>query len=131
MPSHAGPRLTTKNNLVFSLDTGDSSNGITPLGCGGFYGSTQGVKDIVNGTLYQFQNGMKLTGRNFYTAFAIDYPEGSYGGDAAYRNGITPGYDVRSGAKLYDTSRALHLWVWNNKDSSWVADSFFYGYNNS
>jgi hypothetical protein len=128
MPSHAGPKTLGKENLVFALDTGDSSNGITPLGCGGFYGSTQGVKDIVNGTIYQFANGMKLTGRNFYTAFAIDYPEGSYGGDAANRNGITPGYDVRSGTKTYDTSRALHLWVWNNKDSSWVADSFFHGY---
>jgi hypothetical protein len=128
MPSHAGPRTLKKENLVFLADTNDTTLGITSLGCGGFTTSNQGIKNIVDGTIYQFQNGMKLTGRDFFTAFAIDYPEGSYGGDAVNRNGITPGYDVRLGTKTYDTSRALHLWVWNNKTNSWVADSFFHGY---
>jgi hypothetical protein len=130
MPSHAGPNTAGESNLVFALDTHDSSNGITPLGCGGFNGSTQGIKNILNNNVYQFVNGLKLSGRDYFTAIAIDYPEGSYGGDAAYRQGITPGYDVRSGGKLYDASRALHLWVYNNDTNSWIdngATTYFRG----
>ena len=120
MPSHAGPNTLGESNLVFAIDTHDTSNGITPLGCGGFVGNTQGVKNLLTGTTYSFLNGMKLSGRTYYTAFAIDYPEGSYGGDGASRQGITPGYDVRSGGKLYDASRSLHLWVFNNDTNSWI-----------
>ena len=130
MPTSVGPNPSGDSNLVFAIDTYDFFNGITPLGCGGFNGSTQGIKNILNNTLYTFENGMKLTGRTYYTAFAIDYPESSYGGDAASRQGITPGYDVRSGAKLYDASRALHLWVWNNDTNSWIdngATTYFRG----
>ena len=130
MPSHAGPNTLGESNLVFAIDTHDTSNGITPLGCGGFVGSTQGVKNILTGTTYSFLNGMKLSGRTYYTSFAIDYPESSYGGDAINRQGITPGYDVRSGGKLYDASRSLHLWVFNNDTNSWIdngATTYFRG----
>jgi hypothetical protein len=130
MPTAVGPNTLGESNLVFAIDTHDTSNGITPLGCGGFVGSTQGVKNILTGTTYSFVNGMKLSGRTYYTAFAIDYPEGSYGGDGAGRQGITPGYDVRSGGKLYDASRALHLWVFNNDTNSWIdngATTYFRG----
>ncbi len=130
MPTHAGPNITSESNLVFAIDTHDTSNGITPLGCGGFNGSNQGVKNLLNGVIYPFVNGMTLSARNYFTAIAIDYPEGSYGGDAAYRQGITPGYDVRSGGKLYDASRALHLWVYNNDTNSWIdneATTYFRG----
>jgi hypothetical protein len=130
MPVSSGPDLLGESNLVFALDTHDTSNGITPLGCGGFNGSTQGVKNLLNGDVYQFINGMKLSGRDYYTSFAIDYPEWAYGGDAANRQGITPGYDVRSGGKLYDASRALHLWVYNNDTNSWIdngATTYFRG----
>ena len=130
MPTAGGPNTLGESNLVFAIDTHDTSNGITPLGCGGFNGSTQGVKNILTGTTYSFANGMKLSGRTYYTAFAIDYPESSYGGDGASRQGITPGYDVRSGGKLYDASRALHLWVFNNDTNSWIdngATTYFRG----
>ena len=130
MPTSSGPNTLGESNLVFAIDTHDTSNGITPLGCGGFVGSTQGVKNILTGTTYSFLNGMKLSGRTYYTAFAIDYPEGSYGGDGASRQGITPGYDVRSGGKLYDASRSLHLWVFNNDTNSWIdngATTYFRG----
>jgi hypothetical protein len=130
MPVSSGPDLLGESNLVFAIDTHDTSNGITPLGCGGFNGSTQGVKNLLTGTVYPFTNGMKLSGRDYYTSFAIDYPEGSYGGDGANRQGITPGYDVRSGGKLYDASRALHLWVYNNDTNSWIdngATTYFRG----
>jgi hypothetical protein len=130
MPTSSGPNTLGESNLVFAIDTHDTSNGITPLGCGGFVGSTQGVKNILTGTTFSFTNGMKLSGRTYYTAFAIDYPESSYGGDGAGRQGITPGYDVRSGGKLYDASRALHLWVFNNDTNSWIdngATTYFRG----
>jgi hypothetical protein len=127
MPSSLGFRNTAKDSLVFSIDTHDTSNCVTPLGCGGFNTSTQGIKNILTGTTALFQNGLRISNRDFYTAFAIDYPEGSYGGDAANRQGITPGYNVRSGGKTYDASRSLHLWVWNNDTNTWVADSFFRG----
>ena len=119
MPSRIGPS-GKKDNLLLSIDTHDVVNGITPLGCGGFNGSTQGIKNILDGTVYQFINGLKLSGRNYFTSFAIDYPEWAYGGDAASRQGISIGYDVRSGGGLYGASRALHLWVWNNDTNSWI-----------
>jgi len=130
MPTSSGPNTLGESNLVFAIDTHDTSNGITPLGCGGFNGSTQGVKNVLTGTVYPFTNGMKLSGRDYYTSFAIDYPESSYGGDGAGRQGITQGYDVRSGGKLYDASRALHLWVYNNDTNSWIdngATTYFRG----
>lgn len=130
MPSSSGPNTAGESNLVFAIDTHDITNGITPLGCGGFNGSTQGIKNILAGTTYSFINGIKLTGRNYFTVFAIDYPESAYGGDAANRQGITPGYDVRAGGKLYDASRALHLWVYNNDTNSWIdngATTYFRG----
>lgn len=120
MPAAGGPKISGKESLVFLTDTNDVTLGITPLGCGGFTTANQGIKNILDGTIYPFMNGMKLTGRDYFTAFAIDYPESSYGGDAANRQGITPGYDVRSGGKLYDASRALHLWVYNNDTNSWI-----------
>ena len=124
MPSAAGPIASAKQNLVFTLDSHDMPNGATPLGCGGFNGSTQGVKDLISGTLYTFENGMKLNNRTYYTAFAIDYPEGAYGGDAAGANGIYLGYNVRGGSLVYYSSRALHLWVWNNDTNSWIEGYF-------
>ena len=130
MPTSSGPNTLGESNLVFAIDTHDTTNGITPLGCGGFNGSTQGVKNLLTGTIYPFINGMKLTGRSYFTSFAIDYPESAYGGDAASRQGIATGYDVRSGGGLYGASRALHLWVYNNDTNSWIdngATTYFRG----
>ena len=124
MPSHAGPNIVGESNLVFALDTYDSSNGITPLGCGGFEGSTQGVKNILNNSVYQFVNGLKLSGRTYYTAAGISYPEWTYGGDIAGANGLYLGYNVRGGTNVYGASRSLHLWVWNNQTNSWVSGYF-------
>ena len=124
MPSAAGPIASAKQNLVFTLDSHDMPNGATPLGCGGFNGSTQGIKDLISGTLYTFENGMKLTNRTYYTAFGISYPEGSYGADAAGVNGLYLGYNVRGGTNVYGASRSLHLWVWNNQTNSWISGYF-------
>jgi hypothetical protein len=120
MPSSSGFRNTAKDSLVYAMDTYDTGNCVTPLGCGGFNNSTQGIKNILTGTTALFQNGLRISNRDFYTAFAIDYPEGSYGGDAASRQGITPGYNVRSGGKIFGYGRALHHSIWDNDSQSWV-----------
>jgi hypothetical protein len=99
----------------------------TALGCGLYNGSTDGVVNIVNQQVYSFSNKVYSKNKNYFTAFAIDYPEGSYGGDAAGREGLTPGLNVRSGAKTYEADRALHLWAWNELTNSWIADTYFTG----
>jgi hypothetical protein len=124
MPSAAGPIASAKQNLVFAIDTHDMPNGATSLGCGGFNGSTQGVKDLISGNLYTFENGMKLTNRTYYTAAGISYPEGNYGADIAGANGLYLGYNVRGGTNVYGASRSLHLWVWNNQTNSWISGYF-------
>jgi hypothetical protein len=120
MGTSAGPRQTTKGNLIFAIDSADFPNSAMPLGGGDTNGVTQGMRSNVNGLILQFTNGLKIEGRDYYTAFAIDYPEGNYGGDAANRQGITPGYNVRSGGKVYGFGRALHYAVWDRITEAWV-----------
>jgi len=127
MPTSSGPRNTAKSNLVFALDTYDTSNCVTPLGCGGWNNSTQGIKDILTGVAALYQNGLRISNRTFYTAFGISYPEGSYGGDAAGCQGLSSGYNVRTYGNVYGASRSLHLWVWDNNTNTWVPDSYFRG----
>lgn len=127
MPTSSGPRNTAKSNLVFALDTYDTSNCVTPLGCGGWNNSTQGIKDILTGVTALYQNGLRISNRTFYTAFGISYPEGSYGGDAAGCQGLSSGYNVRTYGNVYGASRSLHLWVWDNNTNTWVPDSYFRG----
>jgi hypothetical protein len=126
MGSFSGPKIAS-NGLVLSIDANNQKS-ISPLGCTGFSGAAQLVKNLVSSRdTTSSTTGVRLSNLTFYTAFAIDYPEGSIGGDAAGRQGITPGFNVRTGTKVYDASRALHLWVWNNDTSSWVSDSYFHG----
>jgi hypothetical protein len=124
MGSSAGPRQPTKGNLIFSIDAADFPNSAMPLGGGDTNGVTQGMRSNVNGLTLQFTNGLRLTNRDFYTAIGVSYPEGSYGGDAANRQGITPGYNVRSGGQTYGASRSLNLYVWDRPTSSWIEGYF-------
>jgi hypothetical protein len=126
MGASAGPNVIS-NGLVFAVDTA-SHRSISGLGCTDFNNAPQLLKNIISplSTITSF-NGVRLGNVDFYTAFGIDYPEGSFGGDAANRQGITPGFNVRSGTKTYDASRALHLWVWNNDTAAWVPSNFFNG----
>ncbi len=122
----AGPNVL-RNGLLFAIDSAGPSS-ISPLGCTGFNNAPQLLKNLIsrNDTITSY-NGVRLANMSFYTTFGISYPEGSYGGDAASRQGVTPGYDVRSGSKTYDASRSLHMWVWNENTQSWVPDSYFRG----
>jgi hypothetical protein len=116
------------NGLVLALDTANQKC-ISPLGCTGFNNAPQLVKNLVStsDTINSYGD-VRLGNLNYYTVFAIDYPESSYGGDAASRQGITPGYNVRSGAKTFDFGRALNYAVYNNPTQSWVKTSVYDSY---
>lgn len=121
------PRIVT-DGLVFHLDVSNRKC-ISPLGCTGFNNAPQLVKNLVStsDTINSY-NGVKLGNLSYYTVFAIDYPEGSYGGSAANRDGITPGYNVTSGTKTFDFGRALNYAVYNNPTQSWVKTSIYDSY---
>lgn len=120
------PKIVT-DGLVLCIDAANQK-GISPLGNNSFNGARELTKNLLSKD-YNIQsvNGVRLGNLDYYTIFAIDFPEGNFGDDAAGRHGITPGFDVRSGTKLYNASRALHFWVWDPKTSSWLSDSFFNG----
>ena len=120
MGTSAGPREPNRSNLVFHVDSQDIVNSATALGAGEWNGNNEGIKDRISQVVAPFSNGVRLAGRDYFTAFAIDYPEWTFGGDAASRHGITPGYNVRSGGKVFDYGRALNYAVWDNKTSAWV-----------
>jgi len=119
-----GPNVS-EDGLVLALDAANQKC-ISPLGCTGFNNAPQLVKNIISqlDTINSY-NGVKLGNLNYYTVFAIDYPEGSYGGDGASRQGITPGYNVRSGGKTFDFGRALNYAVYNNITQSWVKTTIY------
>jgi hypothetical protein len=121
------PRTVT-DGLVFSLDVANRKC-VSPLGCTGFNDAPQLVKNLVStsDTINSY-NGVKLGDLSYYTIFAIDYPEGSFGGSAAGRDGITPGYNVTSGTKTFDFGRALNYAVYNNPTQSWVKTSIYDSY---
>jgi hypothetical protein len=126
MATSGGPKIPT-DGLVLHLDAANHRC-ISPLGNNLFNGAKELATNLLPSN-YNIQsvNGVYIGNLNFYTAFAIDYPEGSFGGDAAGRQGITLGLNVRSGSKTYDASRSLHLWVWNNDTNTWISSSFFNG----
>ena len=111
--------------LVFALDVANKKC-ISPIGCTGFNNAPQLVKNLVSlsDTINSY-NGVKLGNLSYYTVFAIDYPEGSYGGSAAGRDGITPGYNVTSGTKTFDFGRALNYAVWNKDTESFVKTTVY------
>ena len=124
MSVKGGPNFVT-DKLVFCVDP-FNDKGTPNIGCGA-YNSDKKIYDLIGRALNTSFGNVLLSNRTFYTAFGISYPESSYGGDAASRNGLTQGFNVRSGSKTFDSSRSLHMWVWNNDTGGWVADSYFHG----
>jgi hypothetical protein len=126
MSAYSGPAIVD-DGLVFSYDAA-SPLCINASGCVGYNNAPQLIKNLISPLdVISSSSTLRLGNLSYYTAFSIDYPESSFGGDAVSRQGITPGFNVRSGSKTYDASRSLHLWVWNNETSTWVPDSFFRG----
>ena len=108
-----------RTGLVFSVDPFDIGYSTPAIGCGLFNGAAS-VRCQVSGATLPFINNVKLANRSYFTAFAIDYPEGNYGGNAAQRDGITPGYNALTGSKLSDFGRALNYLIYSYDSSSWV-----------
>ena len=127
MSSRSGTILSGRQDAYFVIDTHNIPSGVSPIGCGGYNGSTDGVTNQINNLKSLFINGLRLSNKTYYTGFGISYPEYNWGGDAASRDGITQGYDVRGGSKTYGASRALNMYVWDNDTNAWVGDSFFRG----
>jgi hypothetical protein len=126
MSIFAGPKIV-EDGLVFSIDAANRKF-ISPLGNNSFNGAAEIIRSTIPGITVNSFNGVSLGNLNYYTVFAIDFPEGTYGGDAAGRHGMTPGLNVRSGTKTYDASRSLHMWVWNNDTNAWLSSSYFNGF---
>jgi hypothetical protein len=121
------PSIVT-NGLVLCLDAANRK-GISPAGCTEFINAPQLVKNLCSPSdVINSFGGVKLGNLNYFTIFSIDYPEGSYGGDAAARDGITPGYNVRSGNKSFDFGRALNYAVWNKDTQTFVKTSVYDSY---
>lgn len=126
MATAGGPDII-EDGLVLALDAANNK-GISPAANEEFNNSDQFVKNLIDRSQsISVNNGVKVGNLNYYTAFAISYPEGNYGGSAASRDGITPGFNVTSGTKTYDCSRDLNMFVFNDDTDSWVADSYFNG----
>lgn len=123
----SGPNIAT-GGLTFSMDVANPKC-INASSCVGYNTATQLIKNLVSpADVTSSSSTLRLGNLTYFTAFSIDYPESSYGGAAASRQGVTPGFNVTSGTKTYDASRSLHLWVWNNDTASWIVDSYFTGY---
>jgi hypothetical protein len=127
MSTRGGTPLVGRQDAYFIIDTHNIGTGVSPIGCGGYNGSTDGVTNQINTNKSLFTNGLRLSGKSYYTGFGISYPEGNYGGDAASCQGISSGYNVRVGGSVYGAGRALTLYAWDNDTNSWVGDSFFRG----
>ncbi len=127
MSTRGGTPLVGRQDAYFVIDTHNIGTGVSPIGCGGYNGSTDGVTNQISFNKSLFSNGLRLGGKSYYTSIGISYPEGNYGGDAANCQGLSSGYNVRIGANVYGASRSLHMWVWDNDGNAWVPDSFFRG----
>lgn len=117
------------DGLVFALDAANPKC-INASGCAGYNNAPQLVKNLVSptDTITATTNNIKLGNLSYFTAFAIDYPESSYGGAAASRQGITPGFNVTSGTKDFGFGRSLHLWVYDSATSTTVKATTYDSY---
>ena len=127
MATVAGPNIV-QGELIFCIDA-SGPKGTSPLGNNLFNGAPSLVNNLVAskenvGAL----NETHIGGLDFYTIFAIDYPESSFGGNAASRDGITPGLNVRSGTKTFDYGRALHYSVYDNITQTFVKNTIYDSY---
>lgn len=109
-----------KDGLVLHLDPSGIKDAITGTA---YTGNSVTTTDIF-GNVFSISDGMYVTGKDYYTLYGITYPEGSYA--PANRQGVTPGINNTSAGKLYDCSRDLNYFVYDD-DAGWIPDSYFNG----
>jgi len=116
-----GSKITT-DGLSLVIDPGNvkcvGPNGVNSLGYSPF-------KDLVGNRAFTITNNMYVTGKTYYTCVGNQYPEGNqtYPG----RDGITPGIGDVSSSKIYECSRDLNYFVWDDDTETWVSNSYFNG----
>lgn len=122
------PKAVDDTGLILNFDLSDNEC-INPLGCAAHNGALPLLTNLQNPSdpVSTTQN-VRVADLDYYTVFAIDYPEGNYGGSAAGRDGITPGFNVTSGSRLANANytRALHMHVWD-PETGWLDSSYFNG----
>ena len=112
MGAHGGPKVVS-DNLRFMMDVADNRC-VSPMGTSQWNTAPQAFKNLVDlAQTANVNNNARLGNLSVYTAFCIDYPEGSYGGSAAGRDGITPGNNVLTGTKTFEYSRSRHFHIWS------------------
>jgi hypothetical protein len=122
------PKNVDTDGLLLNFDL-SSKNCVSGIGCAAHAGARPLLKNLINPSdSFSSTSNIKVSGLDYYTVFAIDYPEGNYGGAAAGRDGITPGFNVTSGSKLTDAdyTRALHMHVWD-PETGWLPNTYFRG----
>ncbi len=127
MSVEGGPKITT-SGLVLSVDARHPAS-MSGAGCGGFEGHDEGLTDIIDTSRKaKFMGDARVWGDvNFWTAVGVTYPETSYGGVLAGRHGLTSGYNNTSSGKTFNSSRSLHVYVWDQRNASWVSHTYFNG----
>tara|TARA_B110000483_G_scaffold238105_1_gene314102 strand:- start:132 stop:1340 length:1209 start_codon:yes stop_codon:yes gene_type:complete len=125
MATTGGPNIKT-DGLVLALDSYSNIRGFTKFGTSGTNNSHRAIRNLVDkSTTYSLSDTSQLTGGNYFTLYALTYPES--GQTPASRNGITAGFNNTSATKLYSHSRDLGYYVFDESTNTWVADSYFNG----
>ena len=120
MGASGGPKIEL-NGLKFILDV-SSKKSVSAIGMEGWNGAPQAFKNIIN----QSQNIQTISGSRLgnvtpFTIFAIDYPEGNYGGAAASREGIQQGFNVTSDTEFASGNYTTRYFTENNAGAEEVA----------
>jgi hypothetical protein len=133
MSTRGGTPLVGRQDAYFVVDTHNIRTGVSPIGCGGYNGSTDGVVNQISFNKSLFINGLRLSNKTYYTGGAKTYPEGNYGTDGLGQlaQGIYSGYNVRGGSAVYGVGRGIGLYAWNNDTNSWVSSSYMNGANSN
>jgi hypothetical protein len=126
MATAGGPKIS-RDGLVFAIDSDSNVRGFTKYGTSGTNNNHRAIRNLVDrSSTFSTANTSQLTGGiTYYTLYGITYPEGSY--SPANRQGITLGFENITSAKLYDMSRDLGYFVFDENTNTWVADSYFNG----
>lgn len=124
--SHGGGKLVT-NGLISLIDPSNVNTtagiGVTSPSFSPFKCAFDSLTDISNsGT-----SSVSVTNKSYFTCVGLTYPESSQAAPWTSRQGITPGIGVTSGTKIYDHSRDMGYYVYDEDTLSWVPDSEFNG----
>jgi hypothetical protein len=123
MGAHSGTKVES-NGLVFMLDPssmasthpiGTNSTGVNPF------------RDPINNHSITPNNFPYVTGKSYFTAVGLTYPESSQAAPWTSRHGVTPGIQATSGTKTYDHTRDLGMFVWDEDTNNWISSSYFNG----